>query len=163
MITRHGASTEQHARLIAGVDRLAAMADRIDGAAQAGLGGQLDEACAFLEGRLLPHLEAAERVLYPELERLMQNRHSMTPMRREHGTIRALIADLDTHRRRLGGRGPSTGDAVALRRALFKLHALLRIHLAEEQLYADLVEHTLTPEAEANLAAAMRHEGIAAS
>ena len=77
-----------------------ATADLIGSVVGSELRPRLDETCEFLTGLLLPHMEAAERVLYPELERLMQNRHSMTPMRREHREIRALVADLDS--RRLG-------------------------------------------------------------
>jgi len=156
----HPVSAEHHARLVPHVNQLAATGELIGTATGADLRPHLDEACAFLTGLLLPHMEAAERALYPELERLMQNRHSMTPMRREHQAIRALITDLDGRRRRLGDGPVPTADAVALRRALFQLHALLKIHLAEEQLYADLVEHGLSAEAEASLAEAMRHEGV---
>jgi hypothetical protein len=84
----------------------------------------------------------------------------MTPMRREHETIRALAAELDRRRSALGDQRVSTGDAVALRRALFRLYAILKVHLAEEQLYADIAEHGLSAEGQAGLAAAMQHEGI---
>jgi hemerythrin-like domain-containing protein len=91
----------------------------------------------------------------------MQNRHSMTPMRREHELIRSLIGDLETRREALGAGALSTGAGVALRRALYRLHGLLMAHLAEEQLYADLVEHGLTPAEEATLAEALDHAGTA--
>jgi hypothetical protein len=162
MIATPKVSLEHHARLAPHVDTLAAIGDLVGGVTGGELRPRLDEASAFLTGLLLPHMEAAERALYPELERLMQNRHSMTPMRREHETIRALVADMERYRLRIGDGPVSTGNAVALRRALFRLHALLKVHLAEEQLYADIVEHGLSQEAEAGLAEAMRHEGVGA-
>ena len=72
-----------------------------------------------------------------------------------------IQSDLDRRRQRLAPGHVSTGDAVALRRSLFQLFALLKIHLAEEQLYDDLVEHRLSAEEENSLAEAMRHEGAA--
>ena len=48
----------------------------------------------FLTGTLVPHVDAAEQTLYPELERMFQNRHSMAPMRREHEQVRRLVAEL---------------------------------------------------------------------
>jgi hypothetical protein len=57
-------------------------------------------------------------------------------------------------------RGPLTiGDQGALRRVLFRIYGLLKVHLAEELLYADIVEHGRSPEAEEALAAAMEHSG----
>jgi hypothetical protein len=162
MIATPRITTEHHARLMPHVDHLAATAELIDSATGDELRPRLDEDCAFLTGLLIPHMEAAERALYPELERLMQNRHSMTPMRREHQRIRVLVGDLEGRRELVGGGRLSTGMAVALRRALFQLHALLKIHLAEERLYADIVEHGLSAEAEVDLAEAMRHQGIGA-
>jgi hypothetical protein len=159
MIATTKVSTEHHARLVPHVDDLASTAELIGSASGAELRPRLDAACTFLTSLLIPHMEAAERAIYPELERLLQNRHSMTPMRREHAEIRALIADLDGLRLGIGDGAVSTGNAVALRRALYRLHGLLKVHLAEEQLYANIVESGLSPEAEAGLAAAMAHEG----
>jgi hypothetical protein len=159
MIATPPRSIERHARMKPSVDELAAIGDLIGGSSGIDLGPRLEAACAFLDEQLLPHMEAEERALYAELERVMQNRHSMTPMRREHEAIRALVADLRERRREIGDGPVRTGTAVALRRALFQLHALLKVHLAEEDLYADLVEHGPSPEAEAGLAAVLRRPG----
>jgi hypothetical protein len=160
MIATPKVSTEHHARLTPHVDDLAATGDLVGTATGSELRQRLDATCAFLNGTLLPHMEAAERAYYPELERQLQNRHSMTPMRREHETIRVLIAELDRRSSALGDGPVATGDAIALRRGLFRLYAILKVHLAEEQLYADIAEHGLSAEGQAGLAAAMQHEGI---
>jgi hemerythrin-like domain-containing protein len=158
MIATSHVSTHSHAPLTEGVDRLAATAELVGAATGAQLRTELDEVCAFLTERLLPHIDADERELYPELERLMQNRHSMTPLRREHEEIRSLILDLDERRRRVPTDRPSIGDTVALRRVLFRLYGLLKVHMAEEQLYADLVERR-SPEIQAVLSAAADQAG----
>jgi hypothetical protein len=119
----------------------------------------LDAMCEFMTELLVPHMAAAELALFPQLERMMQNRHSAVPLRREHDQIRAGIADL-VQLRGVAEREPlSMNEKVALRRIIFRLYALLKIHTSEELLYADLVEHGASPEAERALAAAMEHSG----
>jgi hypothetical protein len=106
---------------------------------------------------LVPHMDAAERALYPELERMLQNRHSMTPMRREHTEIRSAVEELTRLRGIVDRTAPAMNDQIALRRTVFRLYGLLKCHLAEELLYAEIVEHGASPEAEKALATAMEH------
>lgn len=161
MIASPSATRQHHARLQPNVDRLASTAALVGTSQDDELRSGLDEACSFLTGLLLPHMEATERVLFPELERLMQNRHSMTPMRREHQLIRDLVADLEHSRVALAAGPLSTGASLGLRRVLYRLHGILRVHLAEEQLYAHLVERGMTDAEKAALADALEHPGIA--
>ena len=64
---------------------------------------------------------------------MMQNRHSMAPMRREHAEIRRLVADFTHLEQAVGDKQPTLGRKVALRRVLFILYALLEVHLVEEE------------------------------
>jgi Hemerythrin HHE cation binding domain len=111
----------------------------------------------FCTDRLLPHLEAAESTLYPELERILQNRHSMTPLRREHTEIRSLVAHLQALDKKLAVRALGPGETLELRRVIFRLYALLKVHLAEEQLYSGILEHAVEAERSDRLAAALQH------
>jgi iron-sulfur cluster repair protein YtfE (RIC family) len=154
---------EHHERLLAHVDRMPAIGDAIGTQAADGWRTELADLASFLTGTLIPHMEAAERTLYPELERILQNQHSMTPMRREHEQMQRLVAELAALREHLGVRVPSTREVVALRRSVFSLYALLKIHLAEEELYLRIVEHGVTSEAAGVLAAAMEHPMVTAS
>ena len=153
-------SHEHHERLSRHVDAMPAVADLIGTAPVADLAPRLDDTCTFLTDLLVPHMEAAERALYPELERMFQNRHSMTPMRREHAEIRSLVDDLRGRRTGVDQGCLTVAEAVALRRVIFRLYALLKVHLAEEQLYLDIVEHGVSAEAGAILATALEHAGI---
>jgi iron-sulfur cluster repair protein YtfE (RIC family) len=153
---------EHQERLVRQVDRLPALGELIDGRRTAELGALLGEMCTFLTELLLPHMEATERVLYPELERMLQNRHSMTPMRREHVEVRAAVDQMLKLKRLIDGGQFGTREQLALRRTVFRLYALLKIHLAEELLYAGIVEHGASAEDELALAAAMDHPGIGA-
>lgn len=157
--TLPGVAHEHHERLMRHVDQLPALADLIDSAPVAVLRTQVDETVTFLAGTLIPHMETAERTLYPELERMLQNRHSMSPMRREHAEVRHLVEQLRQIRQHLDSEQLATGDAIALRRVIFRLYALMKVHLAEEALYVGIVEHGVSTEAADALAAAMAHAG----
>jgi hypothetical protein len=153
---------EHHQRLVHHVDRIPAVADSIDDHDEVELRRGVDETCDFLTELLLPHMEAAERAFYPELERLFQNRHSMTPMRREHELIRGAVEELLVIRQRLDTHKLGTGESIRLRRALFRVYSLLKVHLAEELLYAAIIEKKASPADEEALATAMQHAGTSA-
>lgn len=148
---------EHHERLMVHVDHLPEIAEMLLAAPVEELEPRLDEVNELLNGLLLPHLEAAEANLYPELERLLQNRHSMTPMRREHESIRRSVDELGRMRDAFRGHRPTVSQAVALRRVIYRLYAVLRIHLVEEEIYIHLIERGVEPEAADTLAAAMDH------
>jgi iron-sulfur cluster repair protein YtfE (RIC family) len=150
---------EHHERILRHVDRLPRIADLVDKGFSDELKSSVEETADFLNELLLPHMAAAERAFYPELERQFQNRHSMTPMRHEHERIRAAITEVTELRRVLRDGHFGTGEAVRLRRALLGLYALVKVHLAEELLYARLVERRATLEDEHALADAMAHSG----
>ena len=150
---------EHHERLLRHVDQLPQVAELMEHGPVDEFRSALGATCDFMTDLLVPHMEAAERAIYPELERVLQNRHSMTPMRREHTEIRSGVAEL-VRLRGIVDRPPlSVKDQVALRRIVFRLYGLLKVHLAEELLYAEIVEHGASPEAEQALAAAMEHSG----
>jgi len=94
---------------------------------------------ARLRGELLPHQHEEERALYPEAAARLGGRDPMAPLVRMHAEIEAL-AERVTVLARLG-EGPQGWAAVApeLRRTLFALEALLRLHLSvEEEMLAEL-------------------------
>ena len=154
------ASHEHHDRLMPHVERLA-IGDRIGAHATPEDRAGLRDLVCFLTGTLMPHMDAAEQTLYPELERILQNQHSMTPMRREHTHMRHLVDALVTQHGQIGSRPLTTREVIALRRSVFGLYALLKVHLAEEELYLGVVEHGVTPEVAGALAAAMEHPMVA--
>jgi len=153
---------EHHDRLMHYVGTMTTVGDQLGTASVAELRPRVDDLAAFLNGLLLPHMEAAERTLYPELERMLQNRHSMTPMRREHDEIRKLVAELVRLQQRLDAGPLHTGETVALRRVVFRLYAMLKVHLAEEELYLGIIEHGVSAESAEKLAAALDHSGVTA-
>lgn len=155
-------ATEQHERLMRHIDDMPAVGDLVGKASPADLRPRVDAVATFLTEILIPHMDAAEGSLHRELERMLQNRHSMTPMRREHEEIRRLVTELVRLQHRLTPGTAHTGDTVALRRVIFRLYAFLKVHLAEEQLYLHLVDRGVSPESAERLVAAMEHAGAAA-
>jgi hemerythrin-like domain-containing protein len=151
---------EHHERLIQHADEMPAVGKMILTAPMEELKPRLAELEGWLTGLLLPHLDAAEATLYPELERMLQNRHSMAPMRREHAEIRRLVAEYARLVKGLGEQRPHIGKTVALRRVLFQLYALLQIHLVEEEVFIPIVSHGVSDEAAEVMAAAPKHSGI---
>lgn len=146
-----------HERLLNHVDQMPALADSMLTARASEVKAGLAEMSAFFSETLLPHIDAAERTVYPELERMFQNRHSMAPMRREHEEIRKLVAVLGGLTRQIGEGQVTIGRTLGLRRVMFQLYALLKVHLAEEEAYLRIVEHGMDTEAADIMAAAMEH------
>ena len=142
-------------RMLGQIDRMPGAGDMVGTATPAELRARLDEMHAFLTEVLIPHIAATEATLYPELERMFQNVHSMAPLRREHAEIRRLTAELA----RIREQKVSVGASIALRRVIFRLFALLKVHLAEEQVYLDILDRREAPEMADALAAAMAHPG----
>lgn len=148
---------EHHERILAHVDRLPEMADALLTARADEVRDQVVATGTFLTGTLLPHMEAAERSLYPELERLFQNRHSMRPMRTEHDEIRRLVGDYGTMSAELREGRVTLGRSLALRRVIFNLYALLKVHLSEEDAYLRIVERGTDADMGDAIAAALEH------
>jgi iron-sulfur cluster repair protein YtfE (RIC family) len=154
---------EHHVRLMQHLDEMPSVGKLILSAPMEELRPRLLELDGWLTGLLIPHLEAAEATLYPELERMLQNRHSMTPMRREHAEIRRLVAEYSRLVAGLGAQRPRIGKSIALRRVLYRLYALLEVHLVEEEVYIPIIRHGVSDEAAEVMAAALDHSGIPAS
>ena len=151
------AAHEHHERILAHVDRMPEMADALLTAHADDAKSEIASLFAFFEGTLLPHIEAAERSVYPELERMFQNRHSMRPMRDEHDEIRRLVGEFGTLSADVREGRMSLGRSLALRRVMFQLYALLKIHLAEEDAYLRIVERAGGSDSSEAIAAALEH------
>jgi hypothetical protein len=94
-------------RLIRHVDRLNALAEIADAGTSYALRAGLEDELRFLEEQLVPHMQAIETTLYERLERLMDGRHSMAPMRSTRssgGSSRPSVATAPLSPRGISGR-----------------------------------------------------------
>jgi len=148
---------EHHERILHVVNQMPEIGDLLLTGTAAEITPRIDELGAFLTGTLLPHVDAAEAALYPELERMMQNRHSMAPMKREHEEVRRLVGEFEKLRPGVTSGRVTVGRGIAMRRVMYQLYALLKMHLAEEEMYLRLVEKGVTADVAEALAAAMEH------
>jgi heavy metal translocating P-type ATPase len=99
---------------------------------------QLAPILARLRDDLLPHQRAEERALYPEAAARLGGQDPMAPLIRMHAEIEAQVERLAALLHVAEGEGWRAA-APELRRTLFALEALLRLHLSiEEEMLADL-------------------------
>ena len=152
---------EHHDRIREHIDRLPALVDMLEvRPTPAGFAARWAAEHDFMEGTLWPHVEVVEASVYPELERLMQNRHSMTPMRREHEELRHLIEAMGAYRDRIETETLSPTDALALRRRMLAFYALVKTHIAEEAEYLHILEGHLSPEEQDVIVDGLAHAAV---
>ena len=135
---------EEHQRLLPHVQELRELADAVGDAPPAILHEGIERAHLFVTQHLLPHAEAEDRVLYPAVARLMGAPEATRTMSRDHLAIFRMGSELDELRGALQANPPSEGQLKALRRVLYGLYAVVKLHFAkEEELYLPLLEARL--------------------
>lgn len=148
---------QHHAELLPHVDNLRILADDIQELGGERLRERLGAELAFVDEQLIPHMEMAERNLYPELQRLFEDPRAMAPMQREHLELRRLIDQARAMRERLPDGNVAIHDEILLRRVLYRLFVMMRVHLFEEERYLAIIDRNASdPELRA-LAEGMRH------
>jgi len=100
----------------------------------------------FLVEEVLPHEEAEDSELYPVLARVLGGSDPTGTMSRAHAEIAHLIHRLGRLLDDIPATGPDSHDIQELRRVLYGLYAILRLHFAQEdEGYLSLVDETDTP------------------
>jgi len=86
----------------------------------------------LLTHEVWPHEHAEESSLYPALNRVLGGTDPTAPMSRGHAEIAVQIARLGRLIDDIGDREPDEADLADLRDVLYGLHAILRLHTAQE-------------------------------
>jgi hypothetical protein len=157
MLSLRMTSEEHHARMLPHVDRLVDLADMVGHVECSAIHDAFEQEYEFIVTQLVPHIAAIETTLYDRVEELLGGRHSMTPMRSEHREMERLISELGQYRRHVKGCSWSAVEGMALRRSLYRLHSILKVHLAEEELYLEVLEQHLTDDEKDLLARGIDH------
>jgi heavy metal translocating P-type ATPase len=131
----------EHRALEPFLDHMRATADALDTLEPAAARAALAEVDRTLREQVLPHERTDESDLYPSLARLLGGQDPMGSMSRTHREIHhlcrlfgRLVADGDPD-------GPSADERRDLRRVLYGLDAILRLHYAqEEELYETMTD-----------------------
>ena len=150
---------QHHAELLPHVDELRLLADEIAGLPGETVRQRLGEGLDFIDGQLLPHMEMAERNVYPALEQLLEDPRAMAPMRREHAEMRRLLDEVRALRDRLPDGPITVRDELVLRRVLYRLFVMMRIHLHEEERYLAIIDRNASDPELRDLVDGMRHAG----
>ena len=93
---------------------------------------QVRHAHELLTSEVWPHEHAEESSLYPALNRVLGGTDPTAPMSRAHAEIAVQIARLGRLIDDIGDRDPDDADIADLRDILYGLHAVLRLHTAQE-------------------------------
>jgi heavy metal translocating P-type ATPase len=122
----------EHQRLLPGVKRIRHIADRLDLLPPKDVRAELLELHRFLKSEVVPHEEAEEATVYPAVAKLIGGDDPTAPMNRAHLEIAHLVRVLGRHLEELPVDGPASDDIRDLRRILYGLDAILRLHFAQE-------------------------------
>jgi hypothetical protein len=123
----------EHAEFAPEVQRIRSVADRLDAIEPEELRIELEAVRAFLCDRLPQHEEEEEAAVYPVVASLLGGEDPMSSMARAHVEISHLIRVYRQLLEDLPATGPDRDDLVDLRRVLYGLHAILRLHFAQEE------------------------------
>ncbi|HLF56878.1 MAG TPA: heavy metal translocating P-type ATPase, partial [Thermoanaerobaculia bacterium] len=143
----------EHAVLRPEVERLRTIADRLGELPAAAAHAELVTLRAFLERELLPHQEREDATVYPLLAARIGGEDPIAPMTRAHLEIAHGVRQLGRLLDELPAGELEPEDLRDLRRILYGLHAVLRLHFAQEEehylpvLAAEAVEAPESPAA----------------
>jgi heavy metal translocating P-type ATPase len=138
---------DEHREFVPWLARIRTVADRLESYSPVEARDELRQIRWFLTERLPQHEEEEEAAVYPVVSRLMGGEDPMGTMSRAHLEIdhlsRVFVHLVDD----VPPEGPAVEDLVDLRRVLYGLHAILRLHFAqEEEAYSWLASETLESE-----------------
>jgi soluble P-type ATPase len=137
----HASLVEAHQQLAGGIARLRTTADRLGTVAPAEALVELRALDAFLVEELLPHEQEEDDTVHPALARAIGNDDATAAF---HGTHNEIYRLARIYRELVGmlpPEGPEPEDLAELRRVLYGLHAILRLHQSqEEELYASVAD-----------------------
>ncbi len=132
---------EQHKALMPLLDALSQLADHVSLLPGPDLVKALQRLNESLTNQLLPHERQDDQELYPGLASMLGGDDPMAAMSRMHREIFQQARRLSQLSAALGTEGPDTADLIEIRRCLYSLDAILKLHFAqEEEIYHALGE-----------------------
>jgi len=137
----------EHVHLRADLERIRDAGDALGTEAASDALARVRAVHQFLTEELLPHEEAEDAQLYPVLARVLGGSDPTATMSRAHAEISHLVRRLGRLLDDIAPEGPDADDIQELRRTLYGLYAILRLHFAQEdEGYFSLVEDAPTSE-----------------
>ena len=134
----------EHNELMPRLESLRTTADDLDHMAPSQAYELLRRTRDFLQLEVLPHEAEDERIIYPEIASALGGEDPLASMSRSHREIFHLVDVYGRIVDDLPDSGLEPADLRDLRRLLYSLHAILRLHFdQEEELYASLDDNYL--------------------
>ena len=130
----------EHEELSPILERVRSTADRLGATPAVEVAGELADLNKMLRDKLIPHERKDDTHIYPAIAQLIGGDDPMAAMSRTHREIQHLTRLLNRIESDLPLEGPDPAAVVELRRVLYGLDAVLRLHFAQE----DEIYHTLT-------------------
>ncbi len=138
--------SHEHESIRAAIEGLRAAADALGAAPAAEAVGRVRAAHRTLVDEVEPHEAAEQHELYPALNRLLGGTDPTATMSRAHAEISHQIRRLGQLLDDIGTGEPDQVDIADLRGLLYGLHAILRLHTAQEdESYLSLAEEAGPP------------------
>src|SRR6516225_4209148 len=123
---------DEHEAIRADIDAVRAAAEALGSAEPAAAMEQVRRVHRLLVSEVGPHEDAEERELYPTVDRLLGGTDATATMSRAHAEIAHQIRRLGQLLDDIGAGPPDDVDLADLRALLYGLHAILRLHTAQE-------------------------------
>jgi len=139
---------DEHKDLLENIDTLLRAADALEEETLTdSIRDALDDAYLFLTSELIPHSIAEDKALYPIIQRIMGSPLATETMTFDHREIESLIQQLVMQRSLIVHTKISRESANSLRRVIYGLYTLVKVHIAkEEDVYFPLLDVHLKPE-----------------
>jgi iron-sulfur cluster repair protein YtfE (RIC family) len=136
---------DEHKALSRQVENLRLAGDAVNESLTSSAHDKIEQAYDFLTRQLFPHAQAEDRVLYPMVQKVMDSPHATATMSRDHLEVERLTQELGSLRVHKTQLSVPFDHAMALRRVLYSLYSLIKLHLTkEEEIYLPLLDEKLT-------------------
>ncbi len=122
----------EHEVIRAAIDQLRVAADSVGVLSPAEAMAVVQRVHRLLVEQIEPHEQAEEHELYPALDRLLGGTQPTATMSRAHAEITHQIRRLGQLIDDIGAGQPDDADLADVRGLLYGLHAILRLHTAQE-------------------------------
>jgi heavy metal translocating P-type ATPase len=124
--------SREHVAIWADIEQLRTVADALGSLPAAEAMTRVRQVHQLLVEEIGPHERAEQEELYPAMERLLGSRDATAAMARAHAEIAHQTRRLGQLIDDIGAGGPDDVDIAELRALLYGLHAILRLHTAQE-------------------------------
>ncbi|MGZ8495244.1 MAG: hemerythrin domain-containing protein [Candidatus Binatia bacterium] len=136
---------KEHHLMLPQIEKLRVVADCVGEFSRDHLHRSIDEIYDFLAHSLIPHAAADEAVLYPAVGKALGTPQATTPMSWDHVEVSRLTEQLRILRSRIFQPDFDRVTAMELRRVLYGLYSVVKLHFAkEEEIYLPILANHLS-------------------